>query len=230
MHKIGAPLALAALLVGSQASAKPPTKPGAPVMAAGHAPAAPAPPPAPVPPPPAAVHVHFQNTDPSLPIATLYATDLEGHPFLCTPPCDRDVAPGVPMHFAGEGFPPSRKFTTHGTGPLDIQVTPGSSAQRGGGIAMITIGSILSVVGAIVVVVGLGAGTSVDDSDPCDPIATAGSSPGIIGAGAAVELVGAGLIAGGIVMLIKSKTVFKLDRPELVLDAKRSGPPVLFRF
>jgi len=124
---------------------------------------------------------------------------------LCEAPCDQiiDGRGGQSFFFGGRGVSNSKRFQLgHERGDLWVRVNPGSSAIRGGGVALTVIGSMAVLVGLTLLLT--------------DAAINAGSSSrGLRGfdiAGVATTVAGLPILAGGIVMLAVSSTSYSFLR------------------
>jgi len=119
---------------------------------------------------------------------------------VCMAPCDKVVDAGSQMFFFdGSGITRSSEFQLSGLGPeVTINVNSGSSALRGGGIAMIVIGAVASVVGAFAVGIGYLA-------EPQD-------QPSKTGGGVAIGT-GLAMVGGGIAMMVGARTTYSFVTP-----------------
>jgi hypothetical protein len=120
---------------------------------------------------------------------------------ICRAPCDQFVdAHGQSGLFvlAGEGIVPSSPFHLTGHGrDVALDVAVARSARRAGGFAMAFIGAAGVVAGLSMI--ALGAIPTTSDG---------GQSPGLVAAGGVAGGVGLGLLVGGIVLVVKTRTTF----------------------
>jgi hypothetical protein len=121
---------------------------------------------------------------------------------VCKAPCDEllDARGNKYYQFTGPGMPDSKAFTlSEYRGEVRADIRPGSSALRGGGIALVTLGSVGVGAGVLLTVIGFVDGSP---SSPMREFRIAG--PTAMGVGSAVA-VGGGLMIGF------SKTTFDLS-------------------
>jgi hypothetical protein len=114
---------------------------------------------------------------------------------VCTRPCDEiiDGRHGAQFYFAGSGMVSSAPFSLGSyRGDVLARVNGGSAAARVGGIITLSIGGVLMLTGGLGVAIG-------DDRSFLSP-----------GKGAVMLGVGAAAIAGGIVLIVTSKTSFEI--------------------
>lgn len=119
---------------------------------------------------------------------------------LCTSPCDEELPAGGGYFFMGEGMPASGMFSLAGrSGDVTAYVDPGSSGMRGGGWALISVGAAGLAVGAVFTAMGYMdvGGDSLFESGQV-------AGPAMLGGGAAV-------LAGGIALMVLSRTTFELE-------------------
>jgi hypothetical protein len=133
---------------------------------------------------------------------------------VCEAPCDQiiDGRAGQRFFFGGRGVTPSKRFQLgNERGDLWVRVKPGSSALRGGGIALTIIGSVAALVGLSLVLTD----AAINASE---------SSPRLRGfdiAGVATAAAGLPIQAGGIVMLAMSSTTYSFLRSGATLGVVR---------
>lgn len=142
---------------------------------------------------------------------------------ICRMPCGAVVDPNGIFAIRGRGITPSDGFSLPQTGVVALTVRAGHSGVRSGGVIMTTFGTIHTVVG--IVFTALGAGLSTDPGKT-------GSSSAFLITGITNLAVGTALMAGGIAMIVASRTHVttsdgytlalgkdKLARPRLALSA-----------
>lgn len=124
---------------------------------------------------------------------------------VCEAPCDQiiDGRAGQRFFFGGRGVSPSKRFQLGDEhGDLTVRVNPGSSALRGGGIALTVVGSVAALVGLSLLLT--------------DAVLNASSSsPRLRGfdiAGVVTTAAGLPILAGGVVMLTMSSTTYSFLR------------------
>jgi len=116
---------------------------------------------------------------------------------ICRAPCGVAVNPNEVFSIRGPGIVPSDGFSLPQTGVVGLSVRAGHSGVRSGGVIMTTFGSIHTVVG--IVFTAIGAGLSTDPG-------RSGTSSGMLIAGVTNLAVGTALMAGGIAMIVASRT------------------------
>jgi hypothetical protein len=126
---------------------------------------------------------------------------------VCRAPCDQIVDARGPdrFFFAGEGLMASPRFHLAGHGgAVVLDVKAGSAARRAGGFAMAFIGGAGFIAG--ISMIALGAISTSPGAPPSTGLAVAG---GVVGG------VGLGLLVGGIVLVVKTRTTFAFRPPVL---------------
>jgi hypothetical protein len=140
---------------------------------------------------------------------------------ICRAPCGAVVNPNEIFAIRGPGIVPSEGFSLPQTGVVALSVRAGHSGVRSGGVIMTTFGSVHAIVG--IVFTALGAGLSTDAG-------RSGTASGFLIAGVTNLAIGTALMAGGIAMIVASRTrVMTSDgyrlslgrdsRPKLALSA-----------
>ena len=172
------------------------------------------PPPVPPAPVPGAPRLHVEATSPGV---TLFEVSQAAAVFgargtsygvftrpICHVPCDRivDGRAGQSFYFGGEGVTPSSSFQLAGhSGEVAASVTPGSARARFGGVVMTGLGATAILTGAIMLPIG----ARYSETDDLGVTTNVVSVPMVAG-GAALAAAGVGLLIGGIVTLVKSRT------------------------
>ncbi len=129
---------------------------------------------------------------------------------VCMAPCDRviDGRAGQLFFFAGEGATPSSRFHLAGRGPeVAVEVQPGSLGKRFGGWLMTGFGAAAVVTSVTLFILG-SSSTSLEG----DTFVSKTNSGMMIGGGVLLGA-GAGLLAGGIVLLVQSGTRYHFLQP-----------------
>lgn len=141
---------------------------------------------------------------------------------ICRMPCGVPVDPNAFYSIRGAGIVASDGFQLPQTGVVALSVDAGHRGVRSGGVVMTTFGSIHTVVG--IVFTAIGAGLSSGDAKYAD------TARGMLIAGGINLGVGTLLMAGGIAMIVASRTRVvtsdgftlaqgKDSRPKLALSA-----------
>jgi hypothetical protein len=119
----------------------------------------------------------------------------------CQAPCDQiiDGRPGQSFFFVGDGIPESSRFQLRDkAGDVSVHVEPGSSALRTGGIALTTMGTLGTLAGLPILIVG----------------STNNGSTTALAAGGILLGVGVTALVSGIVMIVKSGTDYHFRAAE----------------
>lgn len=146
-----------------------------------------APPPGEPPRPPNTVRLNVRSFKPSVP-ARLYVGRADGsYSFVCHAPCKADVVPGTPLRVTIGDSEVGHDFPMSGTAgnEVDLEVRPASKGPIAGGVVMISIGGVTTLVGMLLAAFGA--------SDNRDELATAGYV--CLAAGGALTFGGIMLIA-----------------------------------
>lgn len=133
------------------------------------------------------------------------------HRRVCTIPCARTLDPWRTYHVGGEGLVRSRRFTLRGRGPdIVLQVVPRRPALRIGGIVVTSVGALTLATGGAVLTLAALFGATVGPGD--EVLAPPDYRPGV-----AVLVVGAGVLAGGVTMLVLGRSRLRWARRGLGL-------------
>jgi hypothetical protein len=143
---------------------------------------------------------------------------------VCMSPCDRVVDGSIGQQFTVTGeFPPPPPFRLlHLRGDVDVNVKPGSSGGMLGGGTMVTLGGISLLTGLIMLPISLSGHTECSYTAPygCSKV----QSSGFVGTSVGMTLAGAGLLAGGIVLVMRSRTLLDI-RPHRGEPAQAARAP-----
>ena len=113
---------------------------------------------------------------------------------VCLAPCDRVAVgwPGQEFFLAGEGIAPSARFTLHPSlSRVDIQASPGNLERRSTGMPLLGVGIGLLIASTLFL-----------------PMAVPDKNGPAIGGIATTMAAGAGLIGGGIALLVTGRTTY----------------------
>lgn len=115
---------------------------------------------------------------------------------VCREACTTLAVPGADYRVGGRGVPNSRVFTVEQSlNPMYLRARAGSSGARTGGAVLIAAGGVALTVGL----------TIISLSGSCDTCSK-DSNRRAVGSAVSLFLIGGGLIAGGIVLIVSNRT------------------------
>ena len=126
---------------------------------------------------------------------------------VCRGACTTLAVPGADYRVGGRGVPNSGSFTVEQSlNPMYVRARAGSSGARTVGIAMIPAGGVALMAGLFVVIYA-------GSCDTCSEQERQDSNREVAGTAGSFFLLGGGLIAGGIVLLVSQRTRLDFSDP-----------------
>jgi hypothetical protein len=131
------------------------------------------------------------------------------HRPVCTAPCTRDLDPERTYYVGGDGLIRSRRFTLRDRGPdVALQIVPRRPALRIGGVILTTVGALTLASSVAVFTLEALFGSTIGAGD--EVLAPPDYRPGV-----ALLVTGAGVLAGGITMLVLGRSRLRWARSGL---------------